>query len=371
MSAASRAAVVVALLLVAAGVVVVVVDPFAGSGKANGGASDNASPTSLVTVTRRSLSSQQNENGTLGYAGEYSALNQADGTLTALPRVGQIVSSGQVLYEVAERPVVLLYGNSPAYRGLSKGMSGSDVGELNANLVALGYATSEQVDWAPEYFSSETKYAVQRLQEKLDLKQTGSLALGQAVFLPGPMRITKVIAMLGAPLPPGGIVAQASSTRRRVQLGLSASAQSNVRKGDRVTITLPDGRTTPGVVSSIGTVASTPSGKGGEGKGDEAGEEGSPTVQVDVRLSDPNATGHLDQAPVQVSITIAKVSHALVVPVAALLALAGGGDAVEVVEGAVHHLVAVGLGLFDDAEGLVEVSGQGLAVGQHVVVPAP
>jgi peptidoglycan hydrolase-like protein with peptidoglycan-binding domain len=358
-----------ALLLVAAGAVVVVVDPFAGSGKADGGASDNASPTSLVTVTRRSLSSQQNENGTLGYAGEYSVLNQAAGTLTALPRVGQIVSSGQVLYEVAERPVVLLYGSSPAYRGLSKGMSGSDVGELNANLVALGYATSEQVDWAPEYFSSETKYAVERLQEKLDLKQTGSLALGQAVFLPGPMRITKVIAMLGAPLPPGGIVVQASSTMRRVQLDLSASVQSNVRKGDRVTITLPDGHTTPGVVSSIGTVASTPSGKGV--KGGEGGEEGSPTVQVDVRPSDPNATGHLDQAPVQVSITTAKVSHALVVPVAALLALAGGGDAVEVVEGRVHHLVAVSLGLFDDAEGLVEISGQGLAAGQRVVVPVP
>jgi hypothetical protein len=35
-----------------------------------------------------------------------------------------------------------------------------------------------------------------------------------------------------------------------------------------------------------------------------------------------------------------------------------------------HHLVAVSLGLFDDAAGLVQVTGTGLAAGQHVVVPA-
>jgi hypothetical protein len=267
---------------------------------------------------------------------------------------------------VAEQPVVLLYGDTPAHRALSKGMSGSDVGELNANLVALGYATSEQLDWAPQYFSSETKYALERLQEALDVKQSGYLSLGQAVFLSGPLRITKVQATLGTQLPPGGIVALASSTTRRVLIHLSASQQSDVRKGDRVTITLANGSTTKGVVSSIGTVASTPAGKAAEG-----GEESAPTIEVDVAPSDPNATGHLDQAPVTLSITTASVANALVVPVAALLALAGGGYAVEVVEGRVHRLVAATLGLFDDAEGLVQVSGRGLSAGQRVVVPAP
>jgi hypothetical protein len=37
--------------------------------------------------------------------------------------------------------------------------------------------------------------------------------------------------------------------------------------------------------------------------------------------------------------------------------------------GAVHHLVAVSLGLFDDAAGRVQVNGSGLRAGQHVVVP--
>jgi hypothetical protein len=77
-----------------------------------------------------------------------------------------------------------------------------------------------------------------------------------------------------------------------------------------------------------------------------------------------------DQAPVNVSITTESVQDALVVPVDALLALAGGGYAVEAAEGRLHRLEAVSLGLFDDAEGLVEVTGRGLSVGQRVVVPA-
>jgi hypothetical protein len=57
--------------------------------------------------------------------------------------------------------------------------------------------------------------------------------------------------------------------------------------------------------------------------------------------------------------------------VTALLAQSGGGYAVEVVgAGARNHLVPVSLGLFDDAEGLVQVTGVGLAAGQEVVIPA-
>ena len=40
-----------------------------------------------------------------------------------------------------------------------------------------------------------------------------------------------------------------------VSVDLDAGLQSQVKRGDRVTITLPDGRTTPGRVSSVGTVA--------------------------------------------------------------------------------------------------------------------
>jgi hypothetical protein len=84
----------------------------------------------------------------------------------------------------------------------------------------------------------------------------------------------------------------------------------------------------------------------------------------------PSTIVNYDQAPVNVAITNATVSNVLTVPIDSLLALAGGGYAVEEVSSDhVHHLVAVNVGLFDDAAGLVQVSGSGLAVGQRVVVP--
>jgi hypothetical protein len=50
--------------------------------------------------------------------------------------------------------------------------------------------------------------------------------------------------------------------------------------------------------------------------------------------------------------------------------LASGGYALEVV-GAdrAHRLVGVTLGLFDDADGLVQVSGGGVYAGERAVVP--
>jgi hypothetical protein len=62
----------------------------------------------------------------------------------------------------------------------------------------------------------------------------------------------------------------------------------------------------------------------------------------------------------------------LAVTVSALVALAGGGYAVEVMHGsgatATGRLVAVWTGLFSAT--LVQVSGPGIAAGQRVEVPA-
>jgi|HubBroStandDraft_4_1064222.scaffolds.fasta_scaffold18555_3 hypothetical protein len=227
-------------------------------------------------------------------------------TFTKLPSVGQVISRGQTLYAISGRPVVLLYG-SPSTR---------------------------------------------------------RLPLGSVVFEPGPVRVTSVTPTVGQTVMPGPVLA-ITSTARQVKIALDASQQASVKVGDQVTITLPNNQSTPGRITYVSSVATTPSsgGKGGE-------EESAPTVEVDATPTDPAATGHLDQAPVNVEITTERVENVLAVPVDALLALAGGGYAVEVAEGRVHRLVAVTVGLFDDTEGVVQVSGQGLSAGQRVVVPA-
>lgn len=359
----SRARVLTATLglLLLAGVALVVVDPFAASGK-GGGTIDNSSPTALARIVQRSLTSQRDEAGTLGYAGDWSAVNEMTGTITHLPSIGEVVRPGHVLYGVSGNPVVLLRGGVPSYRSLSEGMEGRDVSELNADLLAMGYADGEQIEPGSDYFGSGTRYALGRLQHKLGEQETGTLSLGEAVFLPGAARITKLSATLGSQAAPGGPIAEATSTRRRVVVELDAAAQTAIRKGDAVTITLPDERQTPGVVSSVGKVATSPSSNPGE-------PGGPPTIEVEIAPKDPKATGHLDQAPVEVSITTARARSALVVPVDALLALAGGGYALEAVEGRVHRLEPVSVGLFDDAEGIVQVSGSQLRAGQRIVVP--
>jgi hypothetical protein len=326
--------------------------------------------------------------GTLTYrtgadGSPYSVINQAQGTYTKLPQIGQVISQGQVLYRVDDSPVVLLYGSTPAYRSLSAGATGVDVAELNADLVALGYAAPNQLTPPSSFFGSTTTTAVEKLQAALGVAQNGTLTLGQAVFQPGAVRVTTVSAQLGGSTQTGQTVMQGSSTSRQVQVALNASQQTDVAVGDRVTIRLPNSQTTPGVVSSVGTVATCPSGSGSGGSSPSSaapgtdtcssGSSGSsttPTITVDVTPSDPRVTGTWDQAPVQVAITTASVPNALVVPVTALLAQSGGGYAVEAVDpGGTHHLLPVSLGLFDDADGLVQVSGSQLAAGQKVVVP--
>ena len=345
-------------------------------------------PANTATVQQGKLSATVSENGTLTYQGQsdgspYTVINQAQGTYTELPALGQVVSQGQALYRVNDSPVVLLYGSTPAYRSLTAGVSGADVAELNADLVALGYATSAQLGPMTDSFDSATTLALEKLQAALGVTQNGTLTLGQAVFEPAALRVSAISAQWGGSAQSGQTAIQATSTARVVQVALDASEQTKVAVGNTVTITLPNNQTTPGVVSEVGAVATCPSSPGSTGSNSNSaapgtdscssGNSGSvtPTITVDVTPSDPAATGTWDQAPVQVGITTASVPNALAVPVTALLAQASGGYSVEVISpDGTNHLVRVSLGLFDDAQGLVQVTGPGLAAGQKVVVPS-
>jgi hypothetical protein len=320
-----------------------------------------------LTADRSQVSSAEKQlasaRSNLSTARSSAALYGQGSTFTALPSVGEIVGRGQSLYEIGGQPVLLLYGPTPATRAFEAGMSpGRDVAELNASLDALGDGRG----LAGDEFTAGTTAAIRALQSARGASVTGELLVGSVVFESGPVRVTNVTPTVGATVMPGPVLA-ITSTARQVKLALDASEQGSVRVGDTVAITLPDNQTTPGRVTYVSSVAAAPS-SGGKGGGGE--EESAPTIEVRATPTDPAATGRLDQAPVNVEITTESVRNVLAAPVDALLALAGGGYAVEVAEGRVHRLVAVTVGLFDDAEGLVQVSGQGLYAGQRVVAPA-
>jgi hypothetical protein len=357
---------------VAAGLVVVVAagvvsawragafSPAASSGTGPGAPAPATQP-----VVREDLTATTPVTATLGYAGSYTVTGQGGGTLTWLPPAGLVIRQGQVLYKTDNgSPVVLLYGTVPAWRALDEGITGQDVTQLNHDLVRLGYAGRADISAAGwDYYSWETAYAVQQLEEHLGVSfPLGSLSLGQVVFKPVALRVSQVTGSLGGPA--SGPVLTATSDRHVVTIPLDVSDQSEVKAGDGVTVTLPDGTTTPGVVSWVGTVATTTT-SGQQGPGPTT------TIPVQVRLTDPKAAGSLDAAPVTVNITTeSSPGPVLAVPVTALVAQASGGYVVEVAgPGNRRRYVPVTPGIYDDADGLVQVTGA-LTPGQLVVVAA-
>jgi peptidoglycan hydrolase-like protein with peptidoglycan-binding domain len=320
-----------------------------------------------VKVEKGGLSAMVSGGGTLTYRARsdgspYLVINRARGVYTSLPDSGDKVGCGGVLYRVDDRPVVLLCGTVPAYRALHVGLKGRDVRQLNRNLHQLGYDTDAHVriDPGDSAFTSETEQALRVLQRKKGVGVTGRLAIDDAVFLPEAVRIAKVTGQVGGSARPGAPVLSATSDKLHVRVDLDASQQGEVKKGDRVQITLPGNEPVTGRVAGFGRVAQA-------GQGTQAAAATIPTF---ISLDDPAKAGGLDQAPVQVDITTKGVDNALSVPVTALVGKSGGGFAVEVVRaGGRRELVAVTLGLFDTGGGRVQVEGD-LRAGDSVVVPS-
>ena len=233
--------------------------------------------------------------------------------------------------------------------------AGADVAELNRNLRGYGAPSGDA-------FTAATTRAIERFQSERHLPATGRLPLGSVVFEPGAVRVTSVTPTEGSPVQSGPALG-ITSTRRVVTIALDASQQTSIKVGDQVASRSPTTR------PRRGTSPSSARWRRSVGRRRQRVELADDRGR---RHADrPAATGRLDQAPVDVSITTASVSNVLAVPVNALLALANGGYAVEVVEPTgVRQLVGVSVGLFDDAAGIVQVSGNGLAAGQRVVVPA-
>lgn len=390
-----------------------------------GGAEAQSPGTPTAPLERRDLTSRESVDGTLGYAGEAAVISRLAGTITWLPAEGDVISRGRRLFEVDGEPAILMYGDIPAYRDLSTGVSdGPDVEELESNLAALGFDPGTVDD----EFTSSTASAVADWQDSLGLEETGTVDLGRVVFMAGARRITSLSVSLGssssggnpndgstptasdAPNPtttlasyivnpspqkkkpagsgakkkptsaaddssagdgsaggegsssnPATEVMTTSSERRVVTVELDPSDGERVKRGTPARVELPDGKLVNGHVSSVGTVAASDD--------SSAQDQGSsdPTIEVTIALPEGSHVTGLDQAPVTVDLTDEVRRDVFVVPVEALLGTAGGGYAIEVDGAGGRHQVPVEPGLFTD--GYVEVKGDGLREGMRVEVP--
>jgi peptidoglycan hydrolase-like protein with peptidoglycan-binding domain len=376
----------------------------------------------------------------------FSVVGNASGVVTDVVAAGETIEQGDVLYRVDGEPVVVMYGDVPAYRtmrDLSDNMTGDDVRQLEQALVALGY-DPDGVASVDEEFTSYTETMVERWEEDLGVEADGVVALGDVIFIPGPadvldvsievgrsvtpgqsvasitageplsgddvrqleenlvdlgydgpvvdgiwdtgtksaviawqadtgleadgvidlgqivflpaaVRVNEVLASVGTAVNAGTPVLGISSADQFVTFDLPARDQGLLAVGQEVNIEMPDGTDTPGTVLSVASVAS-----GGQGV--------DASFEVEVVLDDPSVAAGLDEAPVDVEVISDSVSDVMAVPVSALLALIEGGYAVEVDTGdGDTKLVGVEPGFY--ADGLVEVTSNGLSVGDMVVVP--
>ncbi len=319
-------------------------------------AANSGVPTAITTVSRRDLVDREDVEGALNFAGQKNVAANAQGTLTRVRPEGSTVRRGQSLYSVdAKATGYVMYGRVPMYRALDSSVSnGRDVRQLERNLVALGYDPDKAIDVEGDWDAATTA-AVVRWEKDRGVKRHGKVDRGEIVFSPGPVRVGEHKANVGDSVNAGAPVTAVTSRSRVIVARLAARRQGQVRSGQRVRVTLPDGREVAGRVTRVGRVA-------------KAGEDGAEaTVELRVALVGKRARrARLDQAPVTVSIATDTARNVLAVPVTALVATGGGRYAVEVVgAGGTRKLVRVTTGAF--ANGYVEVSG--VAEGARVVVP--
>lgn len=273
------------------------------------------------------------------------------GTFTWIAAEGAILGQGDVVYRVDNQPTLLLFGEVPSYRAMALEDVGADIEQLQTALTDLGFASD---DLAVGEFDDATLEAVRAWQLSNGAHPDGVVNLGEVVFLPDSLRIGEVVSSTGDTAMNGSPVIMTSASSTFVTVELATTDQSLVEVGDTVEVELPDESVVDATVTSIGTVAQT----------NQSGEN---FFEMVVTVNDTEATVGLDEAPVDVGIVSDSAAGVYAVPVTALLALAEGGYAIEVVDDGNSTLIGVETGLF--ADGLVEVSGNGLSAGLLVVVP--
>ncbi len=324
--------------------------------------------TTTAKAERRDLVVSDSYDGQLGY-GEASPVTAGRaGVVTEVAAVGTTVTANQALFSIDLQPTVLLYGDVPAFRPLDvDAADGADIRQLEQALVDLGYGAGVRVD---EDFTSATAKAVKAWEEAIGRPGAdGEVSPGDIAFAPGAVRVSQVAASVGARIKVDTTVVQATPTTKVVTIELSADAANRLQPGLAVGLELADATVATGKVMAIatesaGSAAPAPAGGAGGGGGNAA------TVAVTLSFDDPAAAGPFDSGTVEVTIERSRVDGATAVPVTALLALAEGGYAVEVVDRAApggSRLVPVKVGTY--ADDFVEVDGEGIGPGTDVVVP--
>ena len=204
--------IVVLLLSIACAVVIVI--GISGTSKKSKSL-EIATPISSRIINPSASSSQASQSA------QYAALegpsqrlaNAAAGTITWLPKPGDLIEFGTALYAVDHRPIILMEGSLPMYRDIAYKVSdGPDVAQLERNLVNLGYVADEATTGnssdltVDHHVTPLTESSIRSWQLSLGLTSTGVVKQGDVVFRPEAVQISELHVALGEVIEAGSVL---------------------------------------------------------------------------------------------------------------------------------------------------------------------
>ena len=317
----------------------------------------DTSDLNVAEVARRDLVQTKTFEAILDYGDLRSFPTNTTGIVTELPEAGEIINFGDALYAVDGEPVLLFEGDIPQHRAFHVDMTdGADVEQLERNLTDFGYADAVDLTVDTD-FTYVTADVVEEMQSQLGIEETGRIELGRVVFSPSPIRVGSVNVELGQSVNPQVNVVSVTESEQRITLDLEAEDLLLLPADTEVDIELPDGTVVAGRVSEVAAVATQTT--------TQQGAAGDPTIEITIVFADGEPNDVFDAAPVDIIVTEEVSVDVLTVPVPALIALAGGGHAVELIVDGGTQLIGVELGDFVDD--LVEIRGD-VQAGDRVVM---
>jgi len=293
------------------------------------------------------------------------------GTVDRFAAANSAVTTGSVLFWDDNVPVVAIEGDANAtpalQRDLKSGSVGADVKLLELMLHAGGFDTANPMT-LDDHFDNATADAVtawwQSLGVSVDATATVVVPAGSYAVVPAGLFVGSTIATSGAVLP-GDAPALTLSTAAREVTTTAPIGDATFAVGATIDVEFPDATVQPGTVVAVGNVATNTSNNPGA----------TPSVTITIHVDNiPDAVSSFVQIPVTLRVVAESSPKAFVVPVSALVALAEGGYAIEVVSGIAAdgtqttNLIAVTPGLY--ADGFVAIVGDQVQVDQTVVVPS-
>ena len=271
---------------------------------------------------------------------------------------------------------LLMFGDLSVWRDMKEGIApGEDINQLQLNLIALGYGTTETLE-LDSTFDPNTTAAIMKLQSDLNLISSGEIGFGEIIFAPGTSMVNSSstlpnigekintgaelfsltpIEKISTQIGPDDAISIASKSLQKIEIQVDVADQNLVVKGSEVEIELPDESTIMGVVHEVGSFAVVP-------------QDGDPFLEVSIEVEGSTEYFKWTGAVVTVNATKELAKGVLASPVNGLLALLSGGYALEIVAGTGTTLVPVETGIY--ADGWVEINGSGLQPGTEIIVPS-